>query len=166
MPRPLSVFLYFLTLTAGVAVAGPVHIVRRNPAAPPAGAAPSQIGSDAGIPYCGISGCDPNTMLKFHYFGGNVIPNVKLYAVFWTSGVDATTQNQIGPFYQALTNSSWMDWLNEYSTAPINGGSNQLIGRGTYAGSYTITPNTAAHTCVMNSTGSFPPAGTTAATAT
>src|SRR5512142_458204 len=67
--------------------------------------------SNAAIPDCG-GACDPNTMLQFEYFGGKVIPNAKIYAVFWTSTVDATTTSQIGGFYQGLTNSGWMDWLN------------------------------------------------------
>src|SRR5579872_5478055 len=157
MIRRLSVFLFFMT---GIALAGPpIHIVRKNPPAVAGGAARTPV-NDAGTPECNPSPCDPNTMLDIEYFGGKVIPNVKVYAVFWTSGVDSTTQNQIGPFYQALTNSNWMDWLNEYSTAGINGGSNQLIGRGTYAGAYTITPSTVAHICVVDSQGAFPPMGT------
>jgi len=83
----------------------------------------------------------------FKYYGGNVVPNAKVYAVFWTSGVDAKTQSQIGPYYQSLTNSPFMDWLTEYSTV-FSGGTKQYIGRGVFGGAYTITPTaTAAHTC-------------------
>ncbi len=100
--------------------------------------------------------CDPATMLKFQYFGGKVIPNAKVFAVFWTSAVDATTQADIGPFYRAVTNSGWMDWFNEYSTVGFTPGSNQVIGRGTFASSITITPATAGHPCVPDSGGHTP----------
>src|SRR5436190_5988139 len=112
-------------------------------------APPTTFVSDAGIPVCSTGQCDPLTTLHINYFGGKVIPNVKVYAVFWTSGVDATTQSGIGPFYQAITNSGYVDWLTEYSTVPFGvNGSNQSIGRGTYAGSITITPITAyTNTC-------------------
>jgi hypothetical protein len=119
----------------------------------------------AGVPQCSdvhgsVVTCSGSTMLQFSYFGGKVIPNAKVYAVFWTSAVDSATQSNIGPFYQAVTNSGYMDWLTEYSTTPFSGGSNQLIGRGTYGGASTITPTTLPHTCVPNSVGQTPPAGT------
>lgn len=98
--------------------------------------------------------CDPTTMLKVQYFGGKVIPNAKVYAVFWTSAVDTATKTGIGGFYQAVTNSEWMDWLTEYSTT---GGSNQIVGRGTFAGTFTITPSTVPHSpCAANSNGTTP----------
>ncbi len=100
--------------------------------------------------------CDPATMLKVQYFGGKVIPNAKVYAVFWTSGVNATTQADIGPFYRAITNSAWMDWYNEYSTVGFVPGSNQGIGRGAFARAVTITPVTTGHACVADSTGHTP----------
>jgi hypothetical protein len=100
--------------------------------------------------------CDPTTMLKVQYFGGKVIPNAKVYAVFWTPAVATVTQDGIGGFYQAVTNSEWMDWLTEYSTN-FTGGSRQIVGRGTFAGAFTITPTTAAHSpCAKSSNGSTP----------
>ncbi len=94
------------------------------------------------------------------YFGGAVISNPKVYAVFWTSKVDATTKSQIGGFFQTATNSEWMDWLTEYRT-DVNvtkgsgsgqPGTQQLIGRGTFAGSITIAPATTTHCVSGNST--------------
>jgi hypothetical protein len=99
--------------------------------------------------------CNPATMLQVQYFGGRVIPNAKVQAVFWTAGVSATTQAQVGGFYEALTNSEWMDWLDEYSTV-LPGGSGQRIGRGAFAGAWTITPATTPHTCVAGSSGRVP----------
>ncbi|HTC95151.1 MAG TPA: Ig-like domain-containing protein [Terriglobales bacterium] len=95
----------------------------------------------------------------FHlnYYGGRVISNVQVAVVFWTSGVDATTQSQIGGFYSTITNGPYLDMLNEYDTAGLNGladgqlGSNQTIGRGTVIGPYTITPSINTGTTVDDS---------------
>ena len=83
---------------------------------------------------------------KLKYYGGNVISNVEVVAVFWTANVKQATQQQIGPFYTAITQSAYFDWLAEYDTLAMNGyadglfGSNQHIGRGTFAGTKTIVP--------------------------
>ncbi len=81
---------------------------------------------------------------KVLYYGGPVISNAKVYAVFWGQGVDAQTQSQIGPFFSNILDSTYMDWLSEYDTniKAVDGrqGTNQTIGRGTYAGAITITP--------------------------
>jgi hypothetical protein len=142
----------------------PIHIARpryqtmqRGPFAPITNAATTpQCADSSGFP----TPCDGTTMLQVMYFGGKVVPNAKVYAVFWTSDVDNTTKANIGLFYQALTNSTWMDWLTEYSTVGISGGSNQGIGRGTYAGSFTITPVSPPRTCEADSLGFPPPPGT------
>ena len=125
----------------------PVHIV-------PMDAPPSQPGAPVGAaagttPSCGAS-------CNLQYWGGHVIPNVKIYAVFWGSGVNATIQSSIGGFFTALTNSAWMDMMGEYRTdiTPVGGGSGtgQLIGRGQFAGPpITISPSSSA-TCVGRST--------------
>jgi len=82
------------------------------------------------------------------YFGGAVLSHAKVYAVLWGANVDAEIQSQIGPFYQALVNSTYMDWLQEYNThgkaADGRDGTLQDIGRGSFGGVVTITPlNTA-----------------------
>lgn len=86
----------------------------------------------------------PNDKLK--YYGGTVISNVEVVAVFWTANVKAQTQQQIGGFYTAITKSAYFDWLTEYDTINQSGfadmlpGSNQHIGRGTFATAKVITP--------------------------
>jgi MYXO-CTERM domain-containing protein len=85
----------------------------------------------------------PNQQLLF--FGGRVISNVKVWAVNWTSNVNPAISSQIGAFYTAITASPWIDWLSEYDTIGVRAqdgslGSDQRIGRGTFAGSVTITP--------------------------
>lgn len=85
---------------------------------------------------------------KLVYYGGPVISHVKAYAVFWGPNVNANVKSNIGEFYSTVTNSSYLDWLDEYNTT-INAqdgraGTQQHIGRGTFAGAITITPaNTA-----------------------
>ena len=83
---------------------------------------------------------------KLKYYGGRVISNVQVVAVFWTPQVRAETQQKIGGFYDVVTKSAHFDWLSEYDTIGKVGfvdgkpGSNQHIGRGTFAGAKTITP--------------------------
>lgn len=81
---------------------------------------------------------------KLLYYGGPVISNVKVYAVYWGASVDAGLQKNIGGFYKAVSNSTHMDWLTEYNTGinAVDGrkGTAQTIGRGTYGGDYLITP--------------------------
>ena len=78
------------------------------------------------------------------YYGGPVISHVKVVVVFWGPNVDAETQSKIGAFYTSVVNSNYLDWLDEYNTkiAAVDGrqGTQQDIGRGTFAGSVTITP--------------------------
>ena len=61
------------------------------------------------------------------YYGGPVIPNVKVHAVYWNSNVKY--QTELDGFYRAITASPYLDWLTEYDTPT------QKIGRGTFAGS-------------------------------
>jgi hypothetical protein len=84
------------------------------------------------------------------YYGGPVVSNANVVLVFWSSGVDATVQSGMPGFYAAVVNSTYLDWVSEYSTVGLNGsldglaGSNQRIGRGTFQNTYTITPNNSA----------------------
>ena len=86
--------------------------------------------------------------IDMQYFGGHLIANPKVYAVFWTSGVDAEVQTSMGPFYAAATNSPYMDWRNEYNTdidiqtggSKPGHGTDQIVGRGVLGGAVTITP--------------------------
>ncbi|HVO29406.1 MAG TPA: proprotein convertase P-domain-containing protein [bacterium] len=79
------------------------------------------------------------------YYGGHVISNVKVVAVFWGPNIDPQITGGIGNFYSSVTNSAYMDWLSEYDTniTAVGGqaGTNQHIGRGTFAGAYTISPS-------------------------
>jgi hypothetical protein len=85
------------------------------------------------------------TATKLKYYGGHVISNAKVVAVFWGSGVDSTTKGFLPPFYTAVVNSAHMDWLSEYDTNIKSesgaAGTNQHIGRGTFSAAYTISPS-------------------------
>jgi len=78
------------------------------------------------------------------YYGGPVISNVKIHVVWWSDYVNPQTQDFVPGFYSALTNSNFMDWLDQYNTfaTPVTnvGGTKQHIGRGQYTGATTIKP--------------------------
>src|SRR5579859_1291700 len=78
-----------------------------------------------------------------NYYGGKVIPNVKVVVVFWGSGVNSEVQQKVAGYYSSVTNSPYFDWLSEYNTniTAQNGqpGTNQHIGRGTYSRSVTLS---------------------------
>ncbi|MGE5324624.1 MAG: hypothetical protein ACM3SW_17290, partial [Actinomycetota bacterium] len=79
------------------------------------------------------------------YWSGPVISNAQLVVVYWGANVSAVVKPSIEPFYQDVTNTTYFDLFNEYSTVGLTGsggvaGSNQTIGRGTYGGAFQITP--------------------------
>ena len=82
------------------------------------------------------------------YYGGRVISHVQVVEVSWGPNVDSSVSTGIGGFYTAITQSAFLDWLEEYDTHR-NGndglpGSQQVIGRGSFVGSFTITPSVTA----------------------
>ena len=78
-----------------------------------------------------------------NYYNGRILDHVKVYAINWGPNVDQTVASRIGDFYGAITSSKMYDWLSEYDTN-LSGGTNQLLGHGTFAGSITITPSNTA----------------------
>src|SRR4051812_50110827 len=54
--------------------------------------------------------------VKLSYYGGHVISNVKVIAVFWGSGVDSQIQSQIGSYYSPITNSPHIELLSRDET--------------------------------------------------
>jgi hypothetical protein len=81
------------------------------------------------------------------YFGGPIISNIHVIAVFWGPSVNAAVTGGIGQFFTDITSSNYYDLLSEYSTAGItsSGGvsSNQSLVRGQFDGAVTITPSVA-----------------------
>jgi hypothetical protein len=93
-----------------------------------------------------------NMASTVQYYGGKVIPNAKVYVVWWGTGaglpssVTAATGG-IADFYAGVLNSPFMDAMTQYSTninaqvgsAAGHPGSGQTIGRGNYAGTIALT---------------------------
>jgi hypothetical protein len=78
------------------------------------------------------------------YYGGRVIANLKVQAVFWKAPTDPSLQGKLDAFYTAFLPSAVYGWLTEYSTN-FTGGTGDVIGPGSYLGSKVITPmNTSA----------------------
>jgi hypothetical protein len=83
------------------------------------------------------------------YWGGPVISNIHIVAVFWGPNVNAviTGTPGIGQFFTDITTSRYYDLLSEYGTAGVTGAgtpatsSNQAIGHGLFDGKFTITPS-------------------------
>ena len=73
------------------------------------------------------------------YNGGDILPNVRVVAVMWSTAVSSTIVNNIGNFYRAITDNEWMDFLQEYySTDPHQ----NPVSRGSFGGTFTINPST------------------------
>jgi hypothetical protein len=72
------------------------------------------------------------------YGGGAVVSHPKVVSVFWGPNVISTITTQVGGFYSSFVASNNVDWLCEYATPT------QPIGRGSFAGNFTITPSTEA----------------------
>jgi hypothetical protein len=123
LPRLLAVAAVTLSV-ASAAAAAPHGILWAQ------GARPSPVGSAA--------------VQNLRYYGGPVISHAKVYAIFWGDNVDPETTSKIGPFYANMLDSTYMDWLAEYNTnlTAVDGrqGTNQTIGRGSFAGALTIQP--------------------------
>lgn len=83
------------------------------------------------------------------YFGGPVISNVHVVQVLYGSGsynaqVAGTTSPTMGNFFGDLTGTSsgYVTLLTQYNT-PASGGTNQVIGNGTFDGLFQIVPSSA-----------------------
>ncbi|HUJ28073.1 MAG TPA: Ig-like domain-containing protein [Myxococcales bacterium] len=85
------------------------------------------------------------------YFGGPVVPNAKVYAVWWggAGAIDpavTAAHGGIADFFAGVLDSNFIDWLDEYDT-DVNAmagshsgqpGTNQFIGRGNFAGAFSL----------------------------
>jgi len=70
----------------------------------------------------------PGAVPHLTYYGGPVIPRVKIVTIFW--GANVNNQANLNRFYSTITNSPYLDWLRQYSTRT------QTIGRGRLLASY------------------------------
>ncbi len=82
-----------------------------------------------------------------NYFGGRVVSNAQVVQVIYGAGsyipqVTSTASPSMATFYQGVLNSPYVDWLREYNTlGQPSPGSNQTIGRGSFASQVTIIPS-------------------------
>ncbi len=80
-----------------------------------------------------------------NYYGGHVLSNVHIVPVLWGANVPSEVANGIGPYYAAIADSTYFDWLAEYDTdlTAFGGetGTGQHIGRGTAEATITIHPS-------------------------
>jgi hypothetical protein len=79
------------------------------------------------------------------YFGGPIVQNPNIVAVFWNANVNATLRQNIAQFYADVTVSSYWSWLQEYGTVGVapsggQGSGDQAILAGSSGGAFTITP--------------------------
>jgi hypothetical protein len=68
------------------------------------------------------------------YSGGPVLQNVVIVNLYWGSSAQAGNRSFLDGFASAITSSSFMDYMGEYSTGSY------VIGRGTFGGDYEMTP--------------------------
>ena len=71
------------------------------------------------------------------YYGGPVLPNPKIFVVFWGSGLPDTTTSGIPGFVRSLLTSRFLDPLVEYSAGSAH------LGRGADADTITLSPQNA-----------------------
>src|SRR5215470_14765495 len=76
------------------------------------------------------------TGARLAYFGGPVISNVHVVQVLYGDGaylpqVAGTTSPNVGTFFSDITSSGFITLLSQYNT-PALGGTNQVIGNGTF----------------------------------
>lgn len=149
---PLRILSMIAALSLGASAARRTSVAVREPRRQGSAARMTA----ASVPSCGTS-------CKTLYYGGKVIPNAKVYVVNWTSAV--APGGDLGAFYNAVTNSTYLDWLNEYDTPTGTGGpttgTNQFIGRGVYGGTFTIAPSSANASGTCPTGNLLPPPGTT-----
>jgi hypothetical protein len=77
---------------------------------------------------------------KVAYFGGPILQDPVIVAVFWSTAVNTQVQQNIGQFFTDVTQSTYWTWLQEYDTVGLAGGSEQAILPGTYGGGFVIAP--------------------------
>ena len=104
-----------------------------------------------------VSNVAPLAGTHLNYYGGRVVSNMQVIQVLWGTGgagggtgqflsqVVNTTTPSMATFYQQALNNPYVDWLSEYDTniTAFGGGpgTNQSIGRGSFAAQFAITPS-------------------------
>jgi hypothetical protein len=131
MMRTLSLSLLVASLTAPLfaaplrttAMRQPVDVDRLRQLEPSGGAGKG--GGGGGGTGGGTLTCD------VEYFGGRLIQNVEIFAVYWTDQAPNGTPEQYDAYFSTIVQSSYFDWIREWDT-----GTPYKLGRGSYLGHY------------------------------
>ncbi len=78
---------------------------------------------------------------KLSYFGGPIVQSPIIVPVSWSSDVQQEVQTNMPQFYADVMASSYWEWLVEYDTVGISGGTNQAILPGTVAPAVVLKPS-------------------------
>jgi hypothetical protein len=111
-----------------------------------------------GVPWrnAGASNSSAPAGAHLFYFGGPVVSNAHVVQVLYGMGsynlqVAGSSNPTMGHFFSDLlgTHSGYIDLLRQYST-DISGGTNQIIGNGTFDGLFQIIPSAANNGSTIN----------------
>jgi hypothetical protein len=93
----------------------------------------------------------PAATARLLYYGGRVLSHVQVVQVLWGASVPSAVATGLAPYYQAILQSPYVDWLGEYDTMAVATGlragmgttmqSSQVIRRGTFISTVMITPH-------------------------
>ena len=109
-----------------------------------------------GVPFkTGVQSASAPAGAHLTYYSGPVVSNVQVRIVLWGTATNPILASNLPGYYTGITNSVFYDMFSEYATnitAPGGvPGTNQSIGRGSYAGITTIAPSrcATATTCTL-----------------
>jgi hypothetical protein len=85
--------------------------------------------------------CPLNQTVSYH--GGAVMQNPAVVNLYWGASAQVGNRSYLDGFATAITQSSFMDYLSEYSTGSY------VIGRGSFRGDYELTPPLGTETGVV-----------------
>src|ERR1700722_16943505 len=92
-----------------------------------------------------VAGACP-TDAPLAYSGGPVLQNVVLVNLYWGASAQTNNRTFLDGFAAAVTQSSFMDYLHEYSTGSY------VIGRGSFGGDFQMTPPAGTETGTVTDT--------------
>ena len=134
---------------ATVASATTVPGIGHPPNNPGTGLPPGQTPlTRGGSPGASVRNASAPVGAHLTYYGGRVISNAQAVQVLYggtasqyVPGIWNTASPSMSTFLGGVLNSPYVDWLTEYNTGSL--GTNQVIGRGSFAGRFAISPSSA-----------------------
>src|SRR5262245_37572516 len=132
LDRPLALALTLGALSVGVGCGGDDELGTPTPEPVAQELVTKLPGQKWGSQQSGITAAASS---KVTYGGGAVLSHVRTVALFWGPNVNSTVVSGGPAFLSAVTDSNYLDWMDEYfSASPTS----QPIGRGSYWGSYVV----------------------------